>query len=222
MITRYLADKMLSTRLTLIAFLAAAWCWTSDGQLYYMACPGERSELQCPEGHLIEVLSLHHGVIPSGDCTAKSQLPVVSAKDCLHKIILQLAKFACDDKEQCRLPMHNAKMFKCDYSEDSVIRISYQCNKRNVLTTSICQGQTQDIKCDNGALNILKASFGRQDNNTCTEIPSKASCLSYDVGGIFKSMCNSKNVCTITSTPYVDETMTCDLPTYLTVDYVCE
>ncbi|XP_078100058.1 L-rhamnose-binding lectin CSL3-like [Sander vitreus] len=217
---------MLFTRLTIIAFVAATWCWTSDGQLYDVACPGENSQLQCPEGHVIEVLSVQHGVKSSADCTARSQPAVVSDKQCIHKDMIRWIKFICDKLEHCRLPGPNKEMFVCQYSEDAFVQITYNCNKKSadVRTTVVCEDQAAVIKCETGVLNIVKANFGRLDMNTCTDTPSDMTfCASYTAAGTLKTMCNGKQSCNVTAnSANLGHPAYCDaLPHYLTVDYVC-
>ncbi|XP_070786994.1 L-rhamnose-binding lectin CSL3-like [Enoplosus armatus] len=226
MISLFISDKMLSTRLTVIAFLAAACCSTSDGN-YDVACPGVNNELKCPEGHVIEVQSIQHGVKSDADCAARSQPAKVSEKNCFHRAMTPWAKLICDNMGRCRLPKPHVLMFVCDYSKDAFIQYTFVCRKKSadVQTAVICGEQTADIKCEKGVLDIVKASFGRLDEKTCTDTPSKMTfCTSFTADGSVKEMCNGKKLCNLTASPdNLGQPVNCDKhPKYLTVDYVCQ
>ncbi|XP_039648787.1 L-rhamnose-binding lectin CSL3-like isoform X2 [Perca fluviatilis] len=213
--------------LEFLSVLAATWCWISDGQLYDVACPGVNSQLQCPEEHVIEVLSVQHGAKSSADCTARSQPAVVSDEKCIHKDMIGWIKFICDKLEQCRLPKPNRQMFVCDYSEDTFVQITYNCNKKSadVRTTVVCEDQAGVLECETGVLNIVRANFGRLDMNTCTDTPSDMTfCASPTAAGRLKTLCEGKQSCdgNATSANLGEPAQCDDLPKYLTVDYVCQ
>ncbi|XP_038570114.1 L-rhamnose-binding lectin CSL3-like [Micropterus salmoides] len=217
---------MLSTRLIIIALLAAAWCQTSYGN-YDVACPGVNSELFCPKGSVIEVLSMKHGLKSAAICADRTQPAVTSEKNCIDNRMIAWVKLVCDNMEHCRLPKPHPMEFLCDYSSDNFILTTYKCNlkRTDLQTTVICQGQAQDITCEKGVLHIVKASFGRFDENTCTQTPSTMTyCASAEADERVKKMCNNKNKCNIIASPdYLGKPTYCDnLPMYLTVDYVCQ
>ncbi|XP_070814274.1 rhamnose-binding lectin-like [Chaetodon trifascialis] len=202
---------MLSTRLSLLAFLAAALFWTSAaGQRYDVACPGVNSNLQCA-GKAIEVLSVDYGDISDADCTARNKPAKVTESSCLDSEVLPWVKSICDGRVHCRLSKPNANMFTCDYSEDSTfVQITYRCDDK--------------IPGDK-SLKIVRAGYGRFDSHTCSNAPSLMTyCSSDTADGQVKEMCDSKQECTVEASEDVLGTpeQCDDLPKYLVVDYVCQ
>ncbi|XP_049918936.1 uncharacterized protein LOC126401635 isoform X3 [Epinephelus moara] len=127
---------MLSTRLTIIAFLAASWCWTSDAG-----------------GKVTQALSMQHGVPKYADNPG----------------------LTCDGMECSSPSPPYTEMFVCSFSDNNFIQITFICKNTNanMRTEVICEGPAAVIKCEKGGLAIVRASFGRFDQNTSTVTPSE-------------------------------------------------
>ncbi|XP_033471506.1 L-rhamnose-binding lectin CSL1-like [Epinephelus lanceolatus] len=218
---------MLSTRLTIIAFLAAAWFWTSEGKIYYdVACPGVNSELRCPQGRLIEVLSMQYGKKSSVDCAARSQPATSVRAQCIHWRMIGWVKSICDNLQRCRLPKPNVQMFICNKDKDNFIQYKYKCNIKSpdVKTAVFCEGQKALIECPRGRLNILHSTFGRFDEYICTDRASTMTFCSSPQAGVIKKDCDGYRICKfLSNSGYLGKPAFCDdLPKYTTVDYVCQ
>ncbi|XP_076579100.1 protein eva-1 homolog C-like [Chaetodon auriga] len=218
---------MLSTRLSILAFLAAACLWTSAvGQLYDVACPGQNSKLQCPQGDQIKVLTVDYGDISNADCNARHQPAKLTKSRCMHAGMLPWTN--CDKRTHCRLPKPNPQMLICDYVENSTfIQTTYICQDRvpGVKSVVACEGDKANISCGNGRLKIVGSGFGRFDRDTCTDTPSNMTfCTSYSTEAVVRKLCDSEQECEIEATEdkLGKPTICDDLPKFLIVDYICQ
>ncbi|KAM3585232.1 uncharacterized protein V6R79_011440 [Siganus canaliculatus] len=99
--------------------------------------------------------------------------------------------------------------------------IRLECRSQTVVA---CDGQDVNLKCDDGVISVLKASYGRFDQNTCTSTPSVMTfCASSTAELHVRDLCKGKKECTISANAQaLGKPESCDdLPKYLTVDYVC-
>ncbi|KAM3585404.1 uncharacterized protein V6R79_017033 [Siganus canaliculatus] len=223
---------MLSRVLLLCAVLAAASCQHNvpsqiERRLYSVGCPGQNIRLECPEGQWMEVLSMQHGVKTSTTtCGITDQPAQVSEEKCLHFLLKPWSRFICNRMSSCRLPKPDAQMFTCGFTEDTFVQVSYRCiiRRPGSQTVVACDGQDVNLKCDDGVISVLKASYGRFDQNTCTSTPSVMTfCASSTAELHVRDLCKGKKECTIsTNAQALGKPESCDdLPKYLTVDYVC-
>ncbi|KAG7239287.1 hypothetical protein INR49_029252 [Caranx melampygus] len=199
---------MISTTVKIVAFLAAAWCWTSEAVLYDVACPGVQGELHCPEDSRIFVVAMKHGVESDADCELRDQPAQVSDSDCIHPLMLAWAKNYCDSKQYCRLPKPTPEMFLCEYSPDTFYQVSYECL----------------MVPERGTVHVMYTNFGRNNPHTCTKTPSRyIFCTSDEAEPAVKELCDGKKECTLTATTEdLGEPVNCDdNPFFLTVDYMC-
>ncbi|XP_029378435.1 L-rhamnose-binding lectin CSL3-like [Echeneis naucrates] len=219
---------MLPQSLKIAAFLAVAWCWTSEARMKYdVACPGERGMLQCPEGYGIEVTRMDYGRKQDANCDARDQPALVSNKNCIHEDMTPWVKNLCHAKEYCMLPMPNSLMFVCDYSPDNFLQTSYICFKLADVASSVtCEGNSAKISCasSNKRIHVLNANFGRTDKYVCTNTPSShVFCTSERAENTVKALCEAKEECNLpASVEQMGQPVNCDnSPHYLSVDYVC-
>ncbi|KAM3585405.1 uncharacterized protein V6R79_017033 [Siganus canaliculatus] len=163
------ANIMFPAKLKLHSLLSPA------GRLYSVGCPGQNIRLECPEGQWMEVLSMQHGVKTSTTtCGITDQPAQVSEEKCLHFLLKPWSRFICNRMSSCRLPKPDAQMFTCGFTEDTFVQVSYRCiiRRPGSQTVVACDGQDVNLKCDDGVISVLKASYGRFDQNTCTSTPS--------------------------------------------------
>ncbi|XP_037618251.1 rhamnose-binding lectin-like [Sebastes umbrosus] len=222
-------DKMLSTRLTIIALLAATGFWTSDGLYYDVACPGVNSELQCPEGKLIRVKSTQTGHKSSADCQKRNESATAFDDDVIYWGMKAFNKKICNGLQRCRLPKPNQKFLLRRNTEDNFIQIDYECYEKNpdMKTVVACEGETAQLGCAlvTETISIVKARYGRFDENICNPgNPSTMTfCSSYEANDFVIQKCHGEKQCSVKSdTDDLGDAAFCDdEPKYLTVDYLC-
>ncbi|KAM3585753.1 uncharacterized protein V6R79_026391 [Siganus canaliculatus] len=184
------------------------------------------TSVACPaEGSMINLVALEHGEASPGHCAAGNDL-VLSQNYCLQPLLYPWAKLICNKMERCRLPVPDVRMFKCEFSENTFIVAKYACYETDleVKTLEVCDGGEAELKCESGTIDIMKASYGRFDQSTCTETPSDVTyCASPSVNVQVQEMCNDKAECTFpVNQSGLGKPLDCDeLPKYLHVKYVC-
>ncbi|KAM4614993.1 L-rhamnose-binding lectin CSL1-like [Polymixia lowei] len=131
----------------------------------------------------------------------------------------------CDGWQYCRLPKPNQRMFTCKM-DNPFIQVSYKCHKHSpdLKTLVACDGETANVKCDEGHISIKKTNYGRLDLKTCMKGPATVTwCMSEDADETVNTLCNGKKECEIP----VDTNLTTkggcdDSPKYLILQYVCQ
>ncbi|XP_077399430.1 L-rhamnose-binding lectin CSL3-like [Vanacampus margaritifer] len=223
---------MFFTKLVVVSVLVAGCCWTlhAGERSYDVACPGVNPEPKCPDGSRILVHAVDYGLVKDADCSARHQAAKVSPETGFHPLFFFWVKSICDQEQRCRLPKLDHKMFQQNWSPDNFIQISYTCEQdpEGLKKKILCEGQSETITCENGYLMILKAKYGRYDENICTTKPSIMTfCNSIPAVKLVKDRCYSDGLlttsCTLTAnTADLGNPMPCDeLPKYLSVDYLC-
>ncbi|XP_036946577.1 L-rhamnose-binding lectin CSL3-like isoform X2 [Acanthopagrus latus] len=220
---------MLAIKLMILAFLAAAWAPTVGGFRVDVACPGVNNELRCPEGSTIHIRYLTHGSQSTKICAARHKRARTPRMNCLQPGLRPWFRLICDKTQHCRLPKPDVRMFRpnCGDPKTQFIQVHYICrkNRGDVYNAVACEGQDAQMKCDKGCIKVIKAYFGRHDETTCNNTPTKMTfCTSYTADTYVKKTCNKQKVCDVKA---VAETLgtpvKCDaLPKYLYVDYVCQ
>ncbi|XP_019712091.1 L-rhamnose-binding lectin CSL3-like isoform X3 [Hippocampus comes] len=223
--------KMFCTKLTTVSLLLGTWCWTSAAaELFHeVACPGVNPKLKCPDGFRIALKGVDYGLKEDADCSAPHQRAKVSTETGFHPLFFGWVGSICENEEYCRLPKPNITMFIQNWSPDNFIQISYTCEPETEGTMSkiLCEGETETLTCETGELVILKAKYGRLDENTCTETPSEMTfCNSVSAAARVMDWCYQNgftHTCTITAnSDNLGSPQPCDtLPKYLSVDYMC-
>ncbi|XP_068612493.1 L-rhamnose-binding lectin CSL3-like [Brachionichthys hirsutus] len=219
---------MLFTGLTTLAFLAAAWISGSEGKEYYdVACPGVFGDLECPDGQTIDSLKIEHGNKNDANCAARDQAATVSPERCFDTILNARLVSHCAGLRRCNTPESTPMLFGCDGSADFFVQYTYTCKDESPDTrvAKACQGESVDLKCEQGTISVQKALFGRVDPDTCTATPSsRLYCTSYGAEAVVMEQCNGKADCKMRAiTDYLGMPSHCDdLPKYLLVKYLCK
>ncbi|KAM3584884.1 uncharacterized protein V6R79_001670 [Siganus canaliculatus] len=150
-------------------------CSPPAAKRYAVACPNQNPLLECPEGQMIELLSVDHGLTTSDTVCGTTDKPQPLVRDrCLNIAMNPWSKFICDKMQRCRLPKPDRRMFDCLYDDDTFLQVTYMCVMRRPGSKTVvkCDGQDAQLKCDEGVIRIIKASYGRFDGTTCTDTPS--------------------------------------------------
>uniref|UniRef100_A0A671YIJ5 SUEL-type lectin domain-containing protein n=1 Tax=Sparus aurata TaxID=8175 RepID=A0A671YIJ5_SPAAU len=220
---------MLAIKLTILALLAAAWAPAITGLRVDIACPGVNNELRCPEGSKIDIRYINHGSQSTKICAARNKRARTPRMNCFQPRLQTWFKLICDKTQHCRLPKPNARMFKsnCGDPKTQFIQVHYNChkNRADVYNAVACEGRDAQVKCDKGCIKVIKAYFGRHDETTCNNTPTKMTfCTSYTADAYVRKTCNKTKVCNIKAVAKtLGNPQNCDaLPKYLNVDYVCQ
>ncbi|XP_051913723.1 uncharacterized protein LOC127595846 isoform X2 [Hippocampus zosterae] len=222
--------KMFCTKLTTVSLLLGAWCWTLAAELYHeVACPGVNPKLKCPDGLRIRLKAVDYGLKEDADCSAPHRPAEVSTMMGFHPLFYGWVESICENEVYCRLPKPNITMFVQNWSPDNFIQISYTCEQEfeDMMSKVLCDGESQTLTCETGKLVILKAKYGRLDENTCTDTPSEMTfCNSPFAAARVEDVCYHNgitNKCTLTvNSDILGSPGPCDtLPKYLSVDYRC-
>lgn len=191
-----------------------------------VACPGENSILQCPNGTVIQLQSMGHGSQSGMDCSDRTTPRQLQEDQCLHGQMQGWAKLICDGLDFCRLPKLHRRMFVCGNIRDDFLQVTYDCVDRSPGERSVvaCDGKDAEVKCESGVISIKRAIYGRLDEDICTDRPSIMTfCRSMTSDITVRRMCDNLTECRVAvGKEALGEPQYCDdRPKYLTVDYTC-
>ncbi|XP_057686470.1 L-rhamnose-binding lectin CSL1-like isoform X2 [Corythoichthys intestinalis] len=179
-----------------------------------------KPELKCPSGFAIFVEKVDVGLKKDADCSArnKAAAAVISEISFIHLALFTGLINVCENEELCLLPEN--------ILPELFIQISYSCveKPKDLVKTIVCDGKSENLKCDVGVLGILDVKYGRVDEKTCTDTPSAmTSCRSVIADDIINALCQGEKECTLEADPSIlGVPFACDdLPKYLQVQYIC-
>ncbi|XP_068165917.1 L-rhamnose-binding lectin CSL3-like [Antennarius striatus] len=183
--------------------------------------------LKCPVGQVIEAVNLNYGNQNDIDCSIRDQPVAVATNDCIEWMVTDLMIEHCKGMNHCNLPEPDPAHFFCDKSPQNFLQYTYTCTDENPGEKAItaCEGSNANLNCEQGAISIKKAIFGRVEKDTCTDTSSSMLyCQSYGAVATVKNLCDGKATCTVRATAdYLGPPSYCDnLPKYLLVKYTCE
>nr|XP_058951921.1 L-rhamnose-binding lectin CSL2-like [Pocillopora verrucosa] len=99
-------------------------------------------------------------------------------------------------------PCQNNGTCAAQYKDDSYICICKRgytgkhCEILELLSVTICERNTQSISCGSGStLDILEATFGRQNSRTCPGVFYTTNCIAVNSSSVVRHKCQAKDSC---------------------------
>uniref|UniRef100_A0A672HAA4 SUEL-type lectin domain-containing protein n=1 Tax=Salarias fasciatus TaxID=181472 RepID=A0A672HAA4_SALFA len=156
-----------------------------------VTCEGSTAQLKCDAGQVISIIKANYGRLDGRKCARgrpKSQLNNVKCSNPANKVSNQ-----CDGKQTCSIRATSNSVFgdPCGGTY-KYLEVDYTC-ERDVT----CEGSVAQFQCEPGqVISILKANYGRLDENTCAAGRPKAQTRRSPTPLCFHS-CQGKSSCSV-------------------------
>lgn len=188
--------------------------------------------LSCEQG-VISVLTVLFGRLDRRTCTeGHSSSSELADTDCVHHRAKQILQKRCDGKSSCEVAIY---LFNSDdpcFGIFKYLETTYACvgsfQRPSKVRVVACQDSIAHLRCEEGkVIQISSASYGRQDNVTCSfELPlsqhNQTDCASSVTHYNVYNRCNGRSVCSVKATNSVFGEPCFGTYNYLQVDYSCQ
>ncbi|KAF7695032.1 hypothetical protein HF521_006755 [Silurus meridionalis] len=210
---------MLFLKFTLLALLIAALDLRVSG-VTVITCDGKVQRLACASG-VIQVASTIYGRTNRNTCTFNRQPFGCARTNCAMGTSVIADR--CNGLKTCVVNTKSLRISDPCYGTYKYYTTTYNCVQGRVAV--ICQRGQKTLNCGHNIIQIIKATYGRDDSGTCIKrkffLPKRTNCNAPRASATVASLCNGRTRCTLKATNRVFSNPCIGVPKYLTVSYRC-
>ena len=180
-------------------------------------CEHAKLYIRCVIGGRIRVVAASYGRHDRATCNN----PSIQTTSCHSANSLAIVKSRCEGKTSCELHASNGVFGDPCYGTFKYLEVKFQCIQ--AIQNTVCEHGRTTLKCPcGGKINVLEASYGRNDRYTCWHSSIRTTnCHASNSLSIVRGKCNSKSSCVLFASNSVFGDPCWGTYKYLRVKYHC-